>query len=121
MKKILLFAILLAGLPVFAQYEDEIKILNYICDSSDEDLNGILDSLEYEHSHGLHIYSNYDLDYFYTAETLDGKIVANYIEPYKHESIRVMGECINNASQDYHYRVSSFKKLDVIVITSTRK
>lgn len=121
MKKILLLATFLAGFTAFAQYEDEIKLLNTACSSDLEELNEVFDGLESAVDQGVYLYANDIRDYYYVITEMDGMVVASYVESYDRGNLKAMEKSVDNSSPYYYYVVTASRKDDVILITSTKK
>lgn len=121
MKRLLLFAMLLMGASVFAQYEDEIKLLNYACETPIEDLESVFVGYDVEVNQGVYLFADDENDNYYVVEFIDGYNVASYVEAFNRANFRAMRRCVKNASRDYYYLVCAIKEDDNILITSTKK
>lgn len=121
MKKILIFIMLSLSFMGTAQYESEIKMLNQACSTKFYDLDELFTNLEGQVNQGVYLYADDFNDHFYVIEYESGKAIASYVEAYNRDSLKAMKRVIKKASNEYYYVVSSFKKDNTILITSTKK
>jgi hypothetical protein len=121
MKKILLFVLLSLSFMSTAQYEDEIKMLNHACSTPFYNLDKLFTNLEGQVNQGVYLYADDFNDHFYIIEYENGRAIASYVEAYNRDSLKAMKMAIKKASNEYYYVVSSFKKDNTILITSTKK
>lgn len=121
MKRLLLFAMLLMCMSVFAQYEEEIETLNRICSGTIDDVNDIVGDMDCEFENGNYLCADYRNNKYYLVEKRNGRVVAVYIESYDRKNLKLMKQSVDRASSDYHYAVTSFRRNNAITITSIKK
>jgi hypothetical protein len=69
----------------------------------------------------VYMYADYENERYYIIEYSNGNSVASYVEIYNRNNLNAMRSSVKNASDEYHYLVSSFKKDNTILITSMKK
>lgn len=120
MRKLLALATILFSFTSLAQYEEEIRLLNKACSISVDSLDSLFSGFEAEEKGDTYMYADDKNDKYYVIDYSEGNPVASYVEAYNRYNLKAMKASVKNASEGYHYLVSSFKKDNTILITSTK-
>jgi hypothetical protein len=120
MKKLLALATILFSFTSLAQYEEEIKLLNKACSISVDSLDSLFSGFEVEEKGDTYMYADYENDKYYVVDYSEGNAIASYVETYNRYNLKAMKSSVKNASDGYHYLVSSFKNINAILISSTK-